>query len=92
MQFADVVDPADIGMVRPRGGLGFSSKPRQGPVASGGQCPYWISPRRPFAQPPPSQALELLIAEDGIAVALAQELESRHNQSGGVKHLGICGN
>src|SRR5207244_13570292 len=23
-------------------------------VASyGGQCPYWISPRRPFAQPPP---------------------------------------
>ena len=39
-----------------------------------------------------AQALELLIAEDGIAVALAQELESRHNQSGGVKHLGICGN
>src|SRR5205807_5553655 len=57
----------------------------------GGQCPYWISPRRPFAQPPPSQALELLIAEDGIAVALAQELENRHNQRGGVKHFGICG-
>src|SRR5438552_4991383 len=32
MQFADVVDPADIGMVRPRGGLGFSSRPRQGPA------------------------------------------------------------
>src|SRR6267143_906957 len=36
MQFADVVDRADIGMVRRRGGLGFSSKPRQRPALLAG--------------------------------------------------------